>query len=102
MSYIKITSCHFENLISLPTTQLATEHSIVNARRANREHLNSSTCTISNFQMIKSTPFFKEYLYMSNEDIKSFICTLKNQSNRIETYMHIWLRKKSKVAIRPT
>ena len=35
--------------------------------------------------MIKSTPFYNEYLYMSNEDIKSFICTLKKSE-----HMHIY------------
>ena len=76
-------------LDGVPTTQLAAEHSVANARRANREHLNSSTRTISNFQMIKSTPFYNEYLYMSNEDIKSFICTLK-KSEQMHIYRNLY------------
>ena len=76
-------------LDGVPTTQLVAEHSVANARRANCEHLNSSTRTISNFQMIKSTPFYNEYLYMSNEDIKSFICTLK-KSEQMRIYRNLY------------
>ena len=76
-------------LNGVPTTQLAAEHSVANDRRANREHSNSSTRTISNFQMISSSPFYNEYVGMSNDNIKSFVSTLK-ESEQMRIYRNLY------------
>ena len=76
-------------LDGVPKTQLAAEHSVANGRRANREHSNSSTRTISNFQMIRSIPFYNEYVGMSNDNIKSFVSTLK-KSEQMRIYRNLY------------
>ena len=76
-------------LNGVPTTQLAAEHSVANARRANREHQNASTRTLSNFQMIKTSPFFSDYFCMSSKEISSFIANLK-KSEQMRIYRNLY------------
>ena len=91
------TGCVVEKLLEnnasaldgVPSTQLGAEHSVANARRANREHQNSSTRTFSNFQMIKSSPFFSDYFRMTNKEISSFIANLK-KSEQMRIYRNLY------------
>lgn len=80
-------------LDGVPGVALPAEHSVANARKTYQMFKNASTRTHSNFQMINSAPFYRDFCSMSAQEIENFVRKLR-KSDQIGIYKKFYTQMK--------